>query len=96
MTERDMVMDVLSGVKASIGSYSKSITECGNTKLRETFKQMRNSAEKFQYDLYQVAAKKGYYVECPSETPEQCQKIKVQLSEMLSTLKTSGPVPVMS
>lgn len=96
MTERDIVMDVLTGVKGSIASYAKSITECGDLNLRQTYQQMRDGDEQFQYNLYKLAEKKGYYITCPSETEAQCHNIKVQLTEMLETHKTSGPIPVMS
>lgn len=96
MTERDMVMDVLTGVKGCIATYAKCITESEDLNLRQTFQQMRDSAEKFQYDLYKIAEKKGYYITCPKETENQCQNIKVELTDMLATHKTSGPIPVMS
>ena len=61
MNEKDMVLDILTGTKAGIAGYAKSITECDCPNLRQTFQQMRDGDEKFQYDLYKVAADKGYY-----------------------------------
>ena len=61
MTEKDMVLDILTGAKAGIAGYAKSITECADPALRQTFQQMRDGDEKFQYDLYKIAQSKGYY-----------------------------------
>ncbi|MCL1936158.1 MAG: spore coat protein [Defluviitaleaceae bacterium] len=61
MNEKEMVLDVLTGIKSSIGSYAKCITECSDQNLRQTFQQMRDGDEKFQYDLYKIAEQKGYY-----------------------------------
>ena len=81
MQERDMVMDALSSTKSSIGNYAKVIVECSDPKLRQTVQQMRDGDEKFQYDLYKIAAEKGYYVPGPQATQEQCSSIKQSLSQ---------------
>ena len=81
MHEKDMVSDILSGTKASLASYAKVIMECNDNNLRSTFQQMRDSDEKFQYDLYKIAAEKGYYVCGPQATQEQCSSIKQSLSQ---------------
>lgn len=96
MTERDMAMDVLSGVKGSLANYAKIIAECANTNLRQTFQQMRNGDEQFQYNLYQIAAKKGYYTKAPMEAPSQCQDLKVALTKQMTTHQGAGPIPVLS
>ena len=81
MTERDMVLDILSGTKASIGSYAKCITECSDQNLRQTFQQMRDGDEKFQYDLYRVAEQKGYYkAACPA-SQEDMNEVKSFLTQ---------------
>lgn len=95
MTEKDMVLDILTGVKASIANYAKAITECCDLNLRQTFQQMRNSDEQFQYDLYKIAEKKGYYIKSPEETQENCQNIKIQLTQALTQYKGGGPIPVL-
>ena len=61
MNEKDMVLDILTGTKAGIAGYAKSITECADPALRQTFQQMRDGDEQFQYDLYKIAQQKGYY-----------------------------------
>ena len=95
MTERDMVLDILTGVKASIANYAKVITECCDLNLRQTFQQMRNNDEQFQYDLYKIAEKKGYYIKSPTEEQEDCHNIKIQLTKALAQHQGGGPIPVL-
>ena len=81
MQEKDMVNDVLSGVKASLGTYAKTIAECNNTQLRQTFQQMRDGDEKFQYELYKLAHQKGYYQPAPAADQAQCTQLKNHISQ---------------
>jgi len=80
MQEKDMVLDVLGGVKASLTGYATFISETANPTLRQTFQQMRDGDEKFQYDLYKIAAQKGYYVCSPSADPQAISSVKTSLS----------------
>ncbi|MDR2650003.1 MAG: spore coat protein [Clostridiales bacterium] len=80
MQEKDMVLDILSGTKASLGNYAKVIAETSDQNLRRTFQQMRDSDEKFQYDLYKVAEQKGYYATSPSSSPQDINSVKSSLS----------------
>lgn len=87
MQEKDMVLDVLSGTKASIGNYAKVISECSNVNLRQTFQQMRDGDEQFQLQLYQVAAQKGYYHPAPPAASQDVSSIRSNLSQdMPSTM----------
>ncbi len=86
MQEKDMVMDVLSGTKASLGTYAKTIAECCDQNLRTTFQQMRDGDEKFQYDLYKIAEQKGYYVLPPQTNQVETSAIKTQLSQSMSSM----------
>ncbi len=81
MQEKDMVLDVLSGTKASIGMYAKVITECCDQNLRKTFQQMRDNDEKFQYDLYKKAEEKGYYIPSPTASQQESSTIKSSLMQ---------------
>lgn len=96
MNERDMVMDTLSCVKASVGSYAKGIVECCDLQLRQTIQQMRNSDEQFQYELYKIAEEKGYYIPSPKAMSEDCSTIKTKLSNSLKQCKTSVNIPAMN
>lgn len=81
MNEKDMVMDILSGTKASIGTYAKCITECANPTLRQMLQQMRDADEKFQFELFNIAVQKGFYVLPPKAQPNDVQKIKDSLAQ---------------
>jgi spore coat protein CotF len=81
MQEKDMVYDILSCVKSSIGTYAKTIVECNNPTLRQTFQQMRDGDEKFQYDLYKIAAQKGYYQPAPPADQTASANLKTQLTQ---------------
>ena len=84
MQEKDIVLDVLNGAKASIGNYATFITETANPALRQTFQQMRDGDEKFQYDLYKIAEQKGYYVPSPNAAQQDLTSLKSTLSETMS------------
>jgi len=81
MQEKDMVNDVLSGVKASLGTYAKTIAETNDPQLRQTFQQMRDADEKFQYDLYKIAHQKGYYQPAPQAEAAQCVQLKNHIAQ---------------
>ena len=80
MDEKCMVNDALSVTKSSIDSYSKAITECANSQLRSTLQQLRNEAEQFQYQLFQIAEQKGYYVPAPTANANDIQQVKSGLT----------------
>lgn len=96
MNERDMVLDILSGTKASISNYAKVITECCDQNLRQTFQQMRDGDEKFQYDLYKVAEQKGYYMPAPASNPQDATNIKSKLTQSAAMHQGGGPSPSLS
>ena len=87
MNEKDMVLDILSGTKASLGNYAKVIVETADQNLRQTFQQMRDSDEKFQYDLYKIAEQKGYYPVSPASSTQDISSIKSTLSSGVQGMK---------
>lgn len=93
MQEKDMVLDILSGTKASIGNYAKVITECGNQNLRQSFQQMRDGDEKFQYDLYKIAEQKGYYKCPPTANQQEVTQVKSALTQSATNQQGAGPIP---
>lgn len=74
-----MVNDILSNVKADLSTYQKAITESSNPQLRQTFQQIRNSDECFQYELYKVAENKGYYVPAAKATTTEIETVKTEV-----------------
>lgn len=91
MKEKDMVLDVLSNTKASLGNYATVISECNDPALRNTFKQMRNGDETFQYDLYMAAASKGYYPTPAKADNSKLSEAKNKLIASQTQIQGAGP-----
>ena len=81
MNEKTMVNDVLANVKAGLSDYQAAISEAENTNLRQTFQQIRNSDECFQYELFKVAQNKGYYAPAAKATATAINAVKAQLQQ---------------
>ena len=81
MNEKTMVNDVLESVKASLTTYQTAISEAENTTLRQTFQQIRNSDESFQYELFKVAQAKGYYKPAAKATVTEISSVKTELQK---------------
>lgn len=79
MDEKTMVNDVLSNVKASLTTYQNAISEAENITLRQTFQQIRNNDESFQYELFKVAQTKGYYKPAAKATVTEISTVKTEL-----------------
>lgn len=79
MDEKTMVNDILAGVKSDLTAYQTAITECENMGLRQTFQQIRNSDECFQYELFKVAMTKGYYKPAAKATVNEIDTVKNQV-----------------
>lgn len=79
MDEKTMVNDILENVKASLTSYQTAISEAENTTLRQTFQQIRNGDESFQYELFKIAQSKGYYIPAQKVTVTEIGTVKSQL-----------------
>lgn len=80
MEEKYMVNDILEGVKSSLKDYEGAIIETANMELRQTFQNLRNSTESFQYELFKLAESKGYYTPAENAKTEEIQKVKNELS----------------
>ena len=76
MNEKVMVKDILSNVKSSLTAYQTAITETENMELRQTFQQLRNNDETFQYELFKVAQAKGYYKPAAKATITEIDEVK--------------------
>ena len=81
MDEKTMVNDILSGVKADLTAYQTAISESENMNLRQTFQQIRNSDESFQYELLKVAQSKGYYKPAQKATTTEIETVKTELQQ---------------
>ncbi|SDY97079.1 Coat F domain-containing protein [Proteiniborus ethanoligenes] len=81
MQERDIVNDVLSMTKASMQCYGTAISECSNQQLRSALQKLRDEAEQFQYQLYQIAEQKGYYTPAQNANQQDISQVKNQLNQ---------------
>ena len=81
MDEKTMVNDILDGVKGDLNTYQTAISECANMQLRQTFQQIRNNDESFQYELFKVAQAKGYYKPAAAATVTEIQTVKNELQQ---------------
>ena len=81
MDEKTMVNDILACVKADLSSYQNAISETENMQLRQTFQQIRNSDESFQYELFKIAQTKGYYQPAAKATVTEINDVKSQLEQ---------------
>jgi spore coat protein CotF len=84
MQERDIFLDVLAGTKHSINCYTTAIMESSNQQLRSTWQTLRNEAEQAQYQIYQMAEQKGYYMPAPQAHQDDVQKVKTTLSSAVN------------
>lgn len=87
LTEKDMVNDIINMCKSSISTYQTAIVECANQQLRNTLQQLRNEAEQFQYQLFQIAEQKGYYKPAPTANANDIHQVKSGLSTAQMTLR---------
>ena len=81
MDEKTMVNDILNSTKSSLTAYQTAISECENMQLRQTFQQIRNNDESFQYELFKGAESKGYYMPAAKATVTEIQAVKTQLQQ---------------
>lgn len=80
MEEKYMVNDILETTKAWLTTYQGVINETENSGLRQTFQQIRNNDESFQYELFKVAQAKGYYIPAEQAPQTEIDKIKNEIS----------------
>ena len=81
MDEKTMVNDILACVKSDLTAYQTAISETENMQLRQTFQQIRNSDESFQYELFKIAQTKGYYQSASKATVTEVNDVKTQLEQ---------------
>lgn len=81
MDEKTMVNDVLENVKANLIAYQTAISEAENSTLRQTFQQMRNNDESFQYELFKTAQTKQYYKSAIKASVDEINNVKNELEQ---------------
>jgi len=81
MDEKTMVNDILGNVKADLVAYQTAISESESMQLRQTFQQIRNGDESFQYELFKIAQSKGYYKPAQKATTTEINTVKTELQQ---------------
>ena len=81
MDEKTMVNDILGSVKADLTAYQTAISESENMQLRQTFQQIRNNDESFQYELFKIATSKGYYKPAAKATVTEIDTVKNEMQQ---------------
>lgn len=79
LQEKAMVNDALGAVKSELTFYANVISECANQNLRSAIQQIRNSCEASQYELFQLASSKSYYMPAAQATETEIQQVKSQV-----------------
>ena len=79
LQEKAMVNDALSGIKSELTFYTSAISECSNTQLRSALQQIRDNCETSQYELYQLASSRGYYMPAAQANDSEIQQVKSQV-----------------
>lgn len=79
LQEKEMVNDALGAVKSELTFYANAISECENQQLRSAIQQIRNQCETSQYELFQIASSKGYYVPASQASATEIQQVKSQV-----------------
>ena len=80
MEEKAIVNDVLSSTKSCLKDFQSAITETANMELRQTFQNLRNSSDSFQYELFKLAESKGYYVPAQNATVQEIDTVKEEVT----------------
>lgn len=81
MQEKEIVADVLSQLKGSLANYARTISETSNQHLRQTWQEIRNGDENFQYQLASIAMQKGYYKPAQTASPSEIAQVRNELSQ---------------
>ena len=81
MDEKTMVNDILAGVKSDLTAYQTAISESENMGLRQTYQQIRNNDESFQYELFKIATSKGYYKPAAKATVTEIDTVKNEMQQ---------------
>lgn len=76
MQEKIMVADTLTGINGELVRYAEMIPQTENKELKQCLKQLRNTCEQSQEELYQIAREKQYYVPASQATEEEVAHVK--------------------
>lgn len=93
MQEKAMVSDALNSINSDLKALADMISQTENPELRSTLQQMRNEAEKSQFELYNIAKSLNYYIPSQKASPEAINQVKsafIQSTGMSGGMSMSG------
>ncbi len=76
LQEKTMVADTLAGINGELVRFGEVIAQTENKELKQALKQIRNTCEQSQEELYQIAREKSYYVPAAKATQEEIAHVK--------------------
>ena len=76
MNEKCSVSDTLSSINSMINKLNYSIEQSNNKNFRDTCVQYRNMFENIQWNIYEVAKAKGYYVPAAPAGEADLEQVK--------------------
>ena len=76
MQEKVMVADTLAGINGELTRYAGMIAQTENFELKQKLKQLRNSCEQSQEELYQIARAKSYYVPAQKASEDEVAHVR--------------------
>lgn len=88
MKEQAMVTDALNSMNSGLKSLSDIIAQTEDQELRQTFIQMRNSAENCQHELYTMAKSKNYYHPAAKATQEEIMSVKELVNQTSQAMQS--------
>lgn len=80
MQEKAMVSDALNTLNSGLKTYTDMISQTEHQELRSALQQMRNEAEKSQYELYTIAKNKQYYQPAGQASQNEINSLKSTFS----------------
>ena len=90
MQEKDMVNNALSHINAGLTNFANMIAQSENQELRQTLQQMRDSAEKSQYELFNIAKSHNYYTPAQKASEQEIATVKAIANQDNASTNSGG------
>ncbi len=76
LSDKDIASDALDMMKHSTAGTLKACLESSNPKLRQTLMQLVTEGEKSQFQMFELAAERQWYLPASQAGQEEIQRIK--------------------
>ncbi len=80
MNEKTAINDTLSSLNSLITLINYSIQQSNNMNFRNTLIEKRDNLEDLQWEIYQIAKQKGYYVPAAPAGQADIDEVKNSIS----------------